>query len=510
MIAGKSVSRLFLWVTYIVVLLPFVFTIAGCGAKKSVSTAPDVAVAENDNCCDCDDCPPLKSCTRKTPTYRGPHPGRNGLLTAEEMKLARIAWKYFENNYQESTGLVNAVNNYPSTTMWDTASYLGGMTAAYELGLICKSEFDKRLTTIIDTFNRLDFFRGEVPNKVYNTQTSQKVDYGNNPGEIGYSALDLGRLLIWLKIIKGMYPEYADGIDNFVLKWKFCNLLDRCGTMYGALLDGDKKTVYVQEGRLGYEEYAAKGFQLWGFNTRRASLYEPYDFIPIYDVLVPYDTRDPRELTAHNYVVCESYILDGIELNWDVAGDNDSDDMHHTEPLQAEYAQRIFTVQERRHEATGILTARTEHQLDGPPYFVYDTIYSDGFPWITITESGESVPQFAAVALKGAFGLWVLWDNPYADLLYTSVSGLYDPERGFYEGQYEGTHGKINTFTANNNGIILETLLYKVVGKLHRLADRPSRWDKVIADEFRNGDKCFPGHDRDCGPGSRTRKERSQ
>lgn len=457
-------------------------------------------------CCDCDECSEQDDCVRLTPTPLGPHPGRNGMLTPAEMRLARIAWKYFENNYQESTGLVNAVNNYPSTTMWDTGSYLGGLTAALELGLICRSEFDKRITTLMKTLNTMDFFRGELPNKVYNTQTAQKADYANNPGEIGYSALDLGRLLIWLKIIKGRYPEYGDSIDNAVLRWDFCNVLDSCGTMYGALLDKNNEIVYVQEGRLGYEEYAAKGFQMWGFDTRRSSLNEPYDFIPIYDVMVPYDSRDPRKLTAHNYVVCESYILDGIELNWDLVGDTDSDDMHHSEPLLAEYAQRIYTVQERRYEHTGILTARTEHQLDGPPYFVYDTIFSDGFPWITITESGENVPDFAAIALKGAFGLWVLWDTDYTDLLYNAIAGLNNPESGFYEGRYEKSGGTINTFTANNNGIILETLLYKVEGKLHRVPSGAGRWESVTTDEFNDDDKCYPGHDKHCGSASRGHK----
>ena len=35
--------------------------------------------------------------------------------------MARRAWKYNKSNTQ-ATGLANAVNAYPSTTMWDTAS----------------------------------------------------------------------------------------------------------------------------------------------------------------------------------------------------------------------------------------------------------------------------------------------------------------------------------------------------------------------------------------------------
>lgn len=427
----------------------------------------------------------------------GPHPGRNGQLSEEEMNLARVAWKYFENNYQPETGLVNAVNNYPSTTMWDTASYLGGLVAAYELCLISKNEFDLRMTAILKTFNKFDFFKNELPNKVYNTKTSQKVNYANQPGEIGYSALDLGRLLIWLKIIKERYPEHGNAIDYFILRWNFCRILDKCGTMYGAIVQ-DNKTVYVQEGRLGYEEYAAKGFQLWGFDTTRSSKPEPYAVIPMFDVEVPYDSRDPRELAAHNYVVCESYVLDGIELNWDLVSDRSTDDMYHSDKITADFAQRIYRVQESRYRVKGILTARTEHQLDGPPYFVYDTIYTDGYPWNTITEDGKYVPQFSSIALKGAYGLWTLWNTEYTDLLFDVVSGLYDPQKGFYEGKYERSGGLINTFTANNNGIILETLIYKVQGKLLKFSDKPTKWDNKIKDEFIGNEKCFPGHRDEC------------
>jgi hypothetical protein len=425
------------------------------------------------------------------------HPGRNGPLTPLEMKMAKVAWRYFENNYQPNTGFVNSVDGYPSTTMWDTASYLGGLVAAYELGLIDKHEFDKRMHTILETFNKLDFFRGELPNKCYNTQTATKVNYANQPGEIGFSALDLGRLLIWLKIIKERYPEFANAIDHFVMRWNFCHVVDKCGILYGAILKNGQ-VQYVQEGRLGYEEYSAKGFQLWGFDTSRASMPDPYNFIPIYGVDVPYDTRDPRKTHAHNYVVSESYVLDGIELNWDTGYDTTSDDMTHTDKIIADFAQRIYKVQERRYLVTGILTARTEHQLDGPPYFVYDTIYTDGYPWNTIAETGEYLPQFASVVPKAAIGLWVLWKTPYTDILFRAVSHLYDPDKGFYEGYYEKNGGLIKTFTANNNGIILEELLYKVQGKLLKFRGGESLWDKVIRNPFIGKEKCFPLFQKGC------------
>jgi len=419
---------------------------------------------------------------------------RQGKLTEKEMDMARIAWKYFENNYQEETGLVNAVNNYPSVTWWDAASYLAGMTSAYELGIIEKEVFDQRFIRFLTTLNTLDLFAHEMPNKAYNTKTAAKVDYGNQPGEIGYSALDLGRLLIWLHLIKNRYPEYATGIDSVVLRWNFCNIVDENGTMFGALLEKDKPVQYLQEGRLGYEEYAAKGFQLWGFDTSQAILPEPYSTINLYGYDVPYDTRDPRKLKAHSYVVTESYVLDGIEFGWDLYSDRTPHDTNFSHEWVAEFALQIYRTQEARYKATGIITARTEHQLAGAPYFVYDTIYTDGFAWNTISETGTFLPQFSAVAVKGAIGIWALWDTPYTDLLFDHISNLYDREKGFYEGIFENGTGLINTFTSNNNGILLEILLFKEQGKLMRYQSTPlpSLWEKALESPFGYEGQCLP------------------
>ncbi|CUH54428.1 DUF3131 domain-containing protein [Shimia marina] len=392
---------------------------------------------------------------------------RRGFLHERELRAARVAWHYFETYTQPNTGLANSVGNYPSTTLWDTASYIAGLVAAYELCLIEKPEFDRRITQLLTTIKGLELFRKELPNKVYHTQTGAKVDYTNKPGEIGFSALDIGRFLVWMRICKNRYPYLANTIDSVLLKWDFRNVLDAEGLMFGAYVDSETdETVYAQEGRLGYEEYAAKGFALWGFQPRLAHRAEPFLTASIYGVQVPYDGRDPRVFHSQNYVVTESYLQDGLELGFDMPHDDSSPAWVHTDGWRAEFADRIYQVQENRWRQTGFMTARSEHNVKGPPYFTYDTIFSDGYPWNTVTPRGDYVPDHAAVSGKAALGLWALWDTDYTDVLYEAMIELYDPENGMFEGLYERGQGRVEIFTANNNGIILTALLHKVQGTI--------------------------------------------
>lgn len=421
--------------------------------------------------------------SRNIPAENYPH--RSGPLNEREMSMARTAWKFFENNTQPS-GLVNAVDSYPSTTMWDTASYIGALVAARELGIIDAQAADVRLTKLLSVFNQLKFFRNELPNKVYHTQTLEPSDYGNKPGEIGFTALDLGRILVWLKIVKERYPQHADAVDRFVLRWNFDNVVDRSGMLFGAILDSNKKIQYLQEGRLGYEEYSAKGFQLWGISTEAASKAEPYSTVPIYCVDVPYDSRDPRKYSQHNYVVSESYVLDGIEYNWDTYNDHNTNNNLHSHEWMEKFAHKVYQAQENRFNETGILTARSEHQLSEAPYFVYDTVFTDGYAWNTITEPGKYVPEYAAISLKAALGMWVLWKSDYTDRLFLAIEKNFEPGKGFYEGILENGKGPIKAFTANNNGIMLEALLFKAQGKLLKWNNNKtiSLWDKTIGNSY--------------------------
>lgn len=408
---------------------------------------------------------------------------RHGPLTGEEMEMARHAWRYFEINWQRDTGMANSVMGYPVATLWDTASYLAAIVAASELDIITMHEADERLEPLLTTLAHLELYRQNCPNKAYDTRTAFPTDYNNAPGEIGCSALDMGRLMVWLKIVEQRHHEFQPLIRRALRRWDWCGVMGVPGVMHGATVAEDGSTAYLQEGRLGYEEYAASGFALWGFDMQEALRPEPFATTWLYGVEVPHDSRDAREFDAHNYVVTESFALYGMEFGWETLEGG---------TLSAwigRAAQNIYEVQHRRYQETGLLTARTEHQLLDDPYFVYDTIFSDDVPWATITDGGQSVPEQAAVSLKGALGLWALWDTPYTDALFDIVATEFDPELGFHEGVYEDGSGSILQQTANNNGIMLEALLFKVEGPLLQLEGDPMDW-LLTSDSALN--RCLP------------------
>lgn len=431
--------------------------------------------------------------TRRNEYVRKYHT-RRGFLDERELRAAKVAWHYFELYTQETTGMANAVGKFPSTTMWDTASYIAALVSAYELCLIEKPEFDRRISLLLTTLKGLELFRRELPNKVYHTKTGAKVDYTNKPGEVGFSSLDIGRLLVWLRIVKNRYPYLANSVDSILLKWDFSHVIDPQGLLMGASIDKKTgETIYAQEGRLGYEEYAAKGYALWGFKPILAHRAEPFLTAAIYGVQVPYDGRDPRIFQSQNYVVSESYLQDGLELGFDLPQDDSSPDWLSSDGWRAEFADRIYEVQEARWKQTGFLTARSEHNVKGAPFFTYDTIFSDGYPWNTVTPRGDYVPDFAAIATKAAMGLWVLWDTDYTDVLYDAVIELYDPENGMYEGLYENGQGPIGVYTANNNGVVLTALLYKVQGPiLTPYTGSTEVWYTAFRDQSIRADRHYP------------------
>ncbi len=394
-------------------------------------------------------------------------------LTAEEQTYAKAAWQYFVNNYQESTGFTNSTGGYPSGTLWDMGNYLMALNAARWLDLIPQSEFDQRFNKFLTGLGGLKLFEDALPNKVYHAANGAMVDYGNNPIErgIGWSALDIGRMLAAFDIVRTCHPGYGDWIKGILAKWQIARSL-KDEQLFGATIAPDKSTMLVQEGRLGYEEYAVRGYELWGFKAPKAAALEPFELVDVNGVKLPVDKRDYKSTNANNYVVSESYILDGLEFG--LGG------------YLKEYTARVLEAQKRRFETTGQLTAVTEDNIDREPYFLYNTLYSNGKTWATITEKNEDYPQLRSISTKAAFGWKYLYpDNPYAQKVFDAVKDLRSPDGGgFYAGLYEETKQPNKSLTGNTNGLIMEMLYYK------------ARGNKPLIGGDRVGFAPFPSNDK--------------
>ncbi len=378
-------------------------------------------------------------------------------LTDQEYKWAVIAWQYFKNNFQEKTGLVNSAEGYPSTTMWDTGSYLLAIISAYKLGVIDKNEFNFRITRALESLAEMPLFENQLPNKAYHTVTLDLVNYQNVKTErgIGWSAIDIGRLAVPFNILAWNHPEHVPLIKAIMSRWDFSKMIkDR--TLYGARINKFNQTEYVQEGRLGYEQYSAKAFSILGFDVFNAADYTFHlKFEELDTLMIAVDSRDPKIYHAQNFVVSESYILDGLEYGFD--------------DVSREFAYRIYLAQKERFKKTGIVTAVSEDNLDRAPYFVYNTVYSDGKFWNCITEDGKDASQFRSLSTKAAVGWSVLFNDDYRDKLIQKFSALNDEGKGWYSGLYENSGKKNASLTCNTNAIILEALCYKVYGNLLKI-----------------------------------------
>ncbi len=374
-------------------------------------------------------------------------------LTPEEKEYAQAAWQYFENNRQPATGLVNAADSYPSGTLWDQGNYLSALNAALWLGLIEPGEFDQQLTAFLAGIKALPLFEETLPHKVYNSATGAMVDYANKPTErgLGWSALDIGRMLTALHIVRTCHPQYAQSVESVVSSWNLAASIQD-GQLYGAIVLPDGKTQRVQEGRLGYEEYAARGYELWGYDVPEALKLEPMISVKLEGIEVPADSRDFATTDANNYVVSESYILEGIEFGLD-------------ESLKR-YAEQLLDAQEQRFKRTGELTAVSEDNIDQPPHFLYNTAYANGENWAVITDQNKGYPQLRTLSTKAAFGWHYLFpEDAYAKQIFAAAKVLKSPDsKGFYAGLYEVSDVPNKILTGNTNGLILEILYYKARG----------------------------------------------
>ncbi len=360
-------------------------------------------------------------------------------------QMAAKAWQYFQSNYQAATGMINAVQGYPRSTLWDVGSGIAAIISAAELGLIDRVELRERLDLYLRTLKDLPLYNEELPNREYSIDSGRMIGRGNRRDETGtgWSALDIGRTLIWLRIAHNWYPEMRSRIDAVFESWTFDRVVEN-RQMNGTFL-GRRGEKYYQEGRLGYEQYSAAGYTLWGFDMARATNYDLTNYVEIgYDTIL-YDTR------TRPFYTSDPFVLSAMEL-----GGIDDEFKRLTT--------QFFVLQENRWNNTGEISVVAEDSIDREPWFVYNNLSWFDEPWVCVAFSGDRVDNCPTVSTKNALAWSVIYNTPYSRELAKQLDGLGSDKNGFYAGRY--ADGTINrSLNINTNAIVLEALLYLKRGR---------------------------------------------
>ena len=288
--------------------------------------------------------------------------------------------------------------------------------------------------------------------KDWHVENGELVDYANKPIErgLGWSALDISRLIASLGEVEQNYPELSPNVATVMGRWDLSQLVEGGELFGGNMIDGNLRR--DQEGRVGYGQYAAKALMLYGYDMYHA--YDVTEHLMVKEVNgqpIAVDNRLHRNVTPA-FAVSEPYVFDGLEFGFDSRSHR--------------IATAIYLAQEARYRETGLLTAVSESHLDEAPYFAYASVWGGGEPWAVLSFKGERMDNKRTLATKTAFAWYALFGTDYANQLVAAVAPLAEPDRGWAEGIYE-IDGKTNTsVTLNTNAIILAALAFRAHGPL--------------------------------------------
>jgi hypothetical protein len=366
------------------------------------------------------------------------------------MNASRAAWAFVNRNYQASTGLARAHDTYQFVTLWDVASELGATYAAHELGLVSDAIYTQRIQRALATMSTMDLFDGAAFNKSYDSKTGKMIDRSQRISSRGYgwSVTDIGRLLIWLRIIAVNQPQFATQANAIVKRLNISRLIND-GYLQGTDIDPRTGELRVYpEGRMGYEQYAAAGLAVWGFRAEKA-LDARLNALPVQvlGITIVADKRGDERITS------EPYIMMGMETGW-------------YSPELREQAWRVLAAQEARYRATGIMTMASEDALPDPPYyFYYYNIYRQGRPFVVDAPAGPGLVESPRwLSSKAAFAWHALLPTPYTLAALQAVQGAMISGRGWGAGVYEGSLRPTGDASLNTAALILEAALYQLRG----------------------------------------------
>ena len=360
------------------------------------------------------------------------------------LRSARGAWSYVTREVT-SAGFVGATRNYPFLTVWDMGSELAAAWSARELGFITPAEYKAFVGRTLSSIETMPLYDGAAFNRMYSAASGRMVDSKAQVSDkgMGWSALDHGRLLVWLKLVGNDDPSFAVRTQAIVSRLDMGRLV-KDGYMQGEEISA-KTGLHraYQEGRVGYEQYAAEGFALWG-----AKLEPALDFAVNGRPVVVNGQTIITDARGGDVMTSEPFVMMGLELGWKT-------------PTWRNLSLSVLAAQEARFRQTGIVTMVSEDAIPVPPaYFYYYLLYHEGKPFVVTTVSGTASDSFPRwVSAKAAFGYHALAPSDYTWRALQAVKFGGDAE-GWTAGVFEGTKSSTKTYNLNTAAVVLESAAY--------------------------------------------------
>ena len=358
---------------------------------------------------------------------------------------ASVAWRYFQNCWNPSTGLMDDACGWHYFTFWGLASNIFGVVDAHELGLISDSDFLNRVSLILGSLSSiaLDSSTG-IPYGVYSRDTLLQAT-GNPPWDT--NAADYGRYLL------AMYT-----LQQHLLQCGF--------TTQANLVTSDVSRVTGNSNLAGavgvdlYSYYASLGFMLWGINPSATSAAQ----------------SGFQNLMQNGPFVNPSsmYGVSGIPANTKIDGEPFIDAILETSGISQvtglpswnsflQLSQKVYNAQEARSAAlSNTPQFWTGGGLDFQPGFVSEWIvWTTGQTWVTLDQNGGifSDTRLPVAYAKLMFAYNALYGTPYTTNMLTAYSSALQTAIGFEEGIY--ADGALNKNTqVQTNQIILSSARY--------------------------------------------------
>jgi hypothetical protein len=380
----------------------------------------------------------------RLPRQFQPRAGAARSLTPSERATALLAWRYVQVNRQSTTGLVNGKDAYPVTSVADIAMTVSAYLSALALQFVEREDFLTDMRQLLNTLNGLPLYHQELFNREYDSRTGRMLDLSARSSALGsgWSAEDIGRLLLWLKALAQTTPDLAQAVESVVGRLRLQRLV-AAGQLHSALHTGERELLQ-RDLRLGRQQMTAAALSLWGVVLPQMLGYEDALLRNTDGIALPEDRREGGTVSPEVFArgIIEFGGLDGCFES---------------------AARAALVAQHQLATRRGQPVMVADELLDRPPWFVQGQLTPVADAWKVTGFDQQPYPALATFSTKSAY-LWSAIDMAQATQSARTLADQTEPsDHGLHGGRY--LSGELNrALTLDTNASVLLALHHTLRG----------------------------------------------